>query len=178
MNTVAKLMAELGLIVQVVIRRSGLTRQGKRPTAPNFAKRDFTSWEPDPAWAGNMTEIATEEGKQALPRYGDRPALLAPARLRNGCSPRRGPGRSRAEHIAASRSGDVRGVISHNIHRLRSVCGSKIPIGYETEYWAGFTLELAAQEGLHSASGLTILKTCGIATHWRARDAFAPSRGI
>ncbi|MFD7071616.1 hypothetical protein ACFV97_30790 [Streptomyces sp. NPDC059913] len=137
-------MAELGLVAQVVRRRSGLTRQVKRPAAPDFVKRDFTAWEPDPVWAGDMTEIATEEGKQALPRYDHRPVLPAPARLRDGRPPRRGPGRGRAEHAAASRSGDVRGVIFHNTHRLRNVCGFKSPIGYEIEYWAGLTVELAA----------------------------------
>jgi transposase InsO family protein len=36
-NTVAKLMAELGLVARVVRRRAGLTRPGKRPAAPGLA---------------------------------------------------------------------------------------------------------------------------------------------
>jgi putative transposase len=58
-NTVAKLMAELGLVAQVVRRRSGLTGPGKRSAAPAFVKRDFV-------WEGDMTEIVTEEGKLHL----------------------------------------------------------------------------------------------------------------
>jgi putative transposase len=65
-NTVAKLMAELGLVARVVRRRSGLTRPGKRLAAPDFVKRDFTAEEPDLVWAGDMTEIVTEEGKLYL----------------------------------------------------------------------------------------------------------------
>ncbi|WP_256098580.1 DDE-type integrase/transposase/recombinase [Streptomyces agglomeratus] len=65
-HTVAKLMAELGLVAWVVRRRSGLTRPGKRPAAPDFVKRDFTAEEPDLVWAGDMTEIVTEKGKLYL----------------------------------------------------------------------------------------------------------------
>ncbi|MFG2596873.1 IS3 family transposase [Streptomyces sp. NPDC048462] len=62
-NTVARLMAELGLIARVVKHRKGLTRQGKRPAAPDHVKRDFTAEEPDLVWVGDMTEIVTAEGK-------------------------------------------------------------------------------------------------------------------
>lgn len=37
-------------------------------------------------------------GGRALPRHGHRPVLPAPARLRDGRPPRRGPGRGRVEH--------------------------------------------------------------------------------
>ncbi|WP_159007372.1 IS3 family transposase [Streptomyces sp. NRRL S-813] len=60
-NTVAKLMAELGLAGRK-IRRRGLTRPGKRAAAPDFVRRDFTAEEPDLVWAGDMTEIDTGEG--------------------------------------------------------------------------------------------------------------------
>ncbi|MFV5998550.1 IS3 family transposase [Streptomyces sp. NPDC056231] len=59
-DTVARLMAELGLVARVVKHRNGLTRPGRRPAAPDFVKRDFTAEEPDLVWAGDMTEIATE----------------------------------------------------------------------------------------------------------------------
>lgn len=65
MNTVAKLMAELGLVARVVRRRGGPTRLGKRPPA-ELVQRDFTAEEPDLVWAGDMTEIVTEEGKLYL----------------------------------------------------------------------------------------------------------------
>ncbi|MEU2508147.1 IS3 family transposase [Streptomyces sp. NPDC007863] len=65
-NTVAKLMAGLGLVARKVRRRSGPARPGKRPAAPDFVQRDFTAEEPDLVWAGDMMEIVTEEGKLYL----------------------------------------------------------------------------------------------------------------
>ncbi|WP_331751519.1 IS3 family transposase (plasmid) [Streptomyces globisporus] len=62
-NTVAKVMTELGLVARVVRHRRGLTRPGKRPAAPDFVKRDFTAEAPDLVWCGDMTEIVTGEGK-------------------------------------------------------------------------------------------------------------------
>ncbi|MFF9010892.1 DDE-type integrase/transposase/recombinase [Streptomyces goshikiensis] len=66
MNTVAHLMAELGLAGRKVRRRRGLTRPGKRPAAPDFVRRDFTADAPDQVWCGDMTEIITGEGKLYL----------------------------------------------------------------------------------------------------------------
>jgi transposase InsO family protein len=65
-NTVAKLMAELGLVARAVRRRAGLTRPGKRPAAPDWLRRDFSAPAPDTIWAGDMTEIETCEGKLYL----------------------------------------------------------------------------------------------------------------
>ncbi|KOV57278.1 hypothetical protein ADK64_40615 [Streptomyces sp. MMG1121] len=65
-NTIVKLMAELGLVARRVRRRRGLTRAGKRPAAPDFVKRDFTADGPDLVWCGDMTEIETGEGKLYL----------------------------------------------------------------------------------------------------------------
>lgn len=65
-NTVAKLMAELGLAGRKVKHRRSLTRPGRRPAAPDFVRRDFTTEEPDLVWTGDMTEIETGEGKLYL----------------------------------------------------------------------------------------------------------------
>lgn len=65
-NTVARLMAELGLVARVVRRRAGLTRPGKRPAAPDWPRRGFSAPAPDTIWAGDMTEIETGEGKLYL----------------------------------------------------------------------------------------------------------------
>lgn len=65
-NTIAKLMAELGLVARKVRRRQVLTRPGKRPASPDFVHRDFTAEEPDVVWCGDMTEIVTAEGKLHL----------------------------------------------------------------------------------------------------------------
>ncbi|MCX5205838.1 IS3 family transposase [Streptomyces sp. NBC_00237] len=85
-NTVACLMAELGLAGRKVHRRRGLTRPGKRPAAPDFVWRDFTADAPDQVWCGDMTAITTDEGKLYLATVIDlfsRPA----ARLRDGRTP-------------------------------------------------------------------------------------------
>ncbi|MFD4527300.1 IS3 family transposase [Streptomyces sp. NPDC058470] len=65
-NTIAKIMAELGLAGRGIRRRRGLTRPGERPAAPDFVRRDFTAEAPDLVWYGDMTEIKTGEGKLYL----------------------------------------------------------------------------------------------------------------
>ncbi|WP_199523888.1 IS3 family transposase [Micromonospora craterilacus] len=65
-NTIAQLMAEMGLAARTKRRRRGLTRPGKRPAAPDLVKRAFTAPAPDVAWCGDMTEIVTGEGKLYL----------------------------------------------------------------------------------------------------------------
>ncbi|GAA4574396.1 hypothetical protein GCM10023176_41370 [Micromonospora coerulea] len=65
-NTVAQLMTEFGLTARVKRHRRSLTRQGKRPAAPDLVKRVFTAPAPDVAWCGDMTEIRTDEGKLYL----------------------------------------------------------------------------------------------------------------
>jgi putative transposase len=63
-NTVARLMAELGLAGRAKPRRRrGLTRQGKRPVARDLVRRQFDAVAPDVLWCGDMTEIGTDEGK-------------------------------------------------------------------------------------------------------------------
>lgn len=62
-NTVARLMAELGLAGRLKRRRYSLTRQGKRPVARDLVHRNFDAVAPDVLWCGDMTEIATGEGK-------------------------------------------------------------------------------------------------------------------
>jgi putative transposase len=112
-NTVARPMAELGLVGRKVPRRRGPTRPGRRPAAPDFVRRDFTADAPDQVWCGDMTEITTGEGK------------LCPATVIDLFS-RRLPGYAMGAHhdaelvvaslnmAAATRAGDVKGVIFHS----------------------------------------------------------------
>ncbi|WP_406470114.1 IS3 family transposase [Streptomyces sp. NBC_01615] len=111
-NTVAKLMAELGLVARVVKHRRGLTRQGKRSAAPDFVHRDFTADEPDLVWAGDMTEIVTSEGKLYLATVID---LFSRRLLGYAMAPQHDAGLVVAalNMAAATRGGDVRGVIFH-----------------------------------------------------------------
>jgi len=66
-NTVAALMAELGLAARRKRRRKQTTRQGKgRWRAPDLIGRDFAADGLNRKWYGDGTEIVTDEGKLFL----------------------------------------------------------------------------------------------------------------
>ena len=66
-NTVAALMAEMGLAARPKKRRKGTTRPGKgRWKAPDLVKRDFPAEQVNLKWYGDGTEICTGEGKLHL----------------------------------------------------------------------------------------------------------------
>jgi transposase InsO family protein len=73
-NTIAQLMTELGLVARVKRRRRGLTRQGKRPAAPDLIKRRFTALRPDVAWCGDMTSSKPPARRRVSTR-ANRPAI-------------------------------------------------------------------------------------------------------
>ena len=112
-NTVAKLMAELGLAGRKPKRRRNQTRQGKRPAAPDRVGRKFTAPAPNVLWCGDLTEVDTDEGKLYLATVLD---LFS----------RRMLGYAMSEHhdadlavaslrmAAANRGGTVDGVIFHS----------------------------------------------------------------
>ncbi|MGW0581066.1 IS3 family transposase [Streptomyces sp. NPDC002920] len=61
-NTVTRLMAELGPAGRKIRRRGGLTRPGKRPAFADFARRDFTADAPDQVWCGDIQESGYDLG--------------------------------------------------------------------------------------------------------------------
>lgn len=66
-NTVAAIMADLGLVARRKRRRKSMTRQGKgRWRAPDLVKRDFGTDRLNHKWYGDGTEIRTDEGKLYL----------------------------------------------------------------------------------------------------------------
>jgi len=66
-NTVAALMAEMGLAARPKKRRKGTTRPGKgRWRAPDLVKRDFPAEQVNVKWYGDGTDIDTDEGKLYL----------------------------------------------------------------------------------------------------------------
>jgi len=66
-NTVAKLMAELGLQARRKRRRKQTTRQGRgRWRAPDLIGRNFGTDRLNRKWYGDGTEISTDEGKLHL----------------------------------------------------------------------------------------------------------------
>jgi putative transposase len=112
-NTVARLMADLGLAGRKPKRRRSLTKPGKRPVAPDLVGRKFTAIAPNLLWCGDLTEVDTDEGKLYLATVLDlfsrrmlgyamsehHDAALAVAALRMA---------------AVSRGGTVDGVIFHS----------------------------------------------------------------
>lgn len=112
-NTVAAVMAELGLSGRKPPKRRSSTRQGKRPVARDLVRRNFDAVAPDVLWCGDMTEIVTAEGRlwcagvidlfsrrllgYALGEHHD--ATLVAAAL---------------QMAVATRGGDVDGVIFHS----------------------------------------------------------------
>jgi putative transposase len=66
-NTVAQLMAELGLAARPKKKRKATTRPGKgRWRAPDLVKRDFKAAQVNLKWFGDGTELVTGEGKLYL----------------------------------------------------------------------------------------------------------------
>jgi putative transposase len=62
-NTVAELMAELGLAARRKKKRKATTRPGKgRWQAPDLIKRDFPAARVNQKWYGDGTDVATDEG--------------------------------------------------------------------------------------------------------------------
>lgn len=113
-NTVAKLMAQLGLAGRRPRRRpKHLTRQGKRPAAPDLVRRKFTAPAPDVLWCGDLTEIDTDEGKLYLATVLD---LYSRRLLGYAMSEHHDAELARAslQMAAAARGGTVDGVIFHS----------------------------------------------------------------
>ncbi|MFB7601190.1 IS3 family transposase [Streptomyces sp. NPDC056160] len=111
-NTIAKTMAELGLAGRKIRRRRGLTRPGRRAAAPDFVRRDFSADAPDQVWAGDMTEIVTSGGKPYLATVID----LFSRRLLGYAMGERHDAELVVASLymaAATRGGDVKGVIFH-----------------------------------------------------------------
>ncbi|MBQ0907017.1 IS3 family transposase [Micromonospora sp. U21] len=138
-NTIAQLMAELGLVARAKRRRRGLTRQGKLPAAPDLVKRQFTAPAPDVAWCGDMTEIATQEGKLYLATVID---LYSRHILGYAMGDRHDAGLVVAalNMAAVTRGGDVAGVIFHSdraANTARPTSPGRAPAGRCTSRWAG-----------------------------------------
>jgi transposase InsO family protein len=65
-NTVAQLMAQLGLVARPRRRRRSLTKPGRRPAARDHVRRQFVAVAPNLLWCGDLTEIVTDEGKMYM----------------------------------------------------------------------------------------------------------------
>ena len=112
-NTVARRMAELGLAGRAPKRRRSLTRAGKRPTAPDRVRRQFTAVAPNLLWCGDLTVIETDEGKLYLATVLD---LFSRRMLGYAMSQHHDAALAGAalRMAAASRGGNIDGVIFHS----------------------------------------------------------------
>ncbi len=112
-NTVANLMAELGLAGRKPKRRRHLTRQGKRKAAPDRVGRKFTAPAPNVLWCVDLTEIDTDEGKLYLATVLD---LFSRRMLGYAMSEHHDAALAKASlcMAAASRGGSIDGVIFHS----------------------------------------------------------------
>jgi putative transposase len=173
-NTVAKLMRELGLAARAKRKRKGATRQGKgRWRAPDLVGRDFTAERVNQKWFGDGTEIGTDEGKLHLASVLD---------IRS----RRILGFSLSEHhdadlaygglvmAAAVRGGDVAGVIFHTDQgseytaALVREAGGRLGIR-QSMGRPGSALDNAAIESWHSTLEFELLSQEHFATRAAAR---------
>jgi putative transposase len=112
-NTVAELMAELGLQGRKPNRRRSLTRQGKRRAASDQVWRHFDAVAPNVLWVGDMTEFETDEGKLYLATVID----LFSRRLLGyamGAHHDAALVSASLQMAAATRRGNVDGVIFHS----------------------------------------------------------------
>jgi putative transposase len=112
-NTVARRMAELGLAGRAPKRSRSLTRQGKRPAAPDLVRRKFTAAAPDVLWVGDVTMISTDEGPLYLASVED---LFSRRLLGYAMSEHHDAALTVAslQMAVATRGGDVDGVIFHS----------------------------------------------------------------
>ena len=138
-NTVAAVMAELGLAARRKKKRRSTTRPGKgRWRAPDLVKRDFPARQVNTKWYGDGTEIPTGEGKLYLASVMD-------------MASRRILGHALGEHhdaqlaygalvmAVAVRGGQVPGVILHT--------------DQGSEYTAGLVRQACSRLGISQSMG-------------------------
>ena len=112
-NTVAQIMAELGLVARVKKRRRNLTKPGRRSAAKDHVRRQFNAVAPNLLWCGDLTEIETDEGKLYLATVLD---LFSRNCLGYAFSAHHDAEVAEASLVmaVANRGGDVEGVIFHS----------------------------------------------------------------
>ncbi len=114
-NTVAAIMAGLGLVARRCRRRKQTTRQGRgRWRAPDLIGRQFAAEALNRKWYGDGTEIPTDEGKLFLDSVLDMGSRRI-VRVRPGRASRRRPGHRSAADVGRGRGGKdpIAGVILH-----------------------------------------------------------------
>jgi putative transposase len=177
-KTVEASMASQGLMARVKRRRRSLTRPDKAAAPiPDLVKRDFSAAAINEKWCGDLTEIPCDEGTLYLATVED----LASRRL---------PGFALGEHhdtelaagaltmAAATRGGDVRGVVFHSDkggeytgERFEATC---VALGVTQSMGrVGSALDNAAAESFNSTLEWELLSRRHFATKNQARREVA-----
>ncbi|WP_329089135.1 IS3 family transposase [Streptosporangium sp. NBC_01469] len=172
-NTVAARMAELGLVARVRRKPRSLTRQGRRPAAPDLVGRQFTAVAPDVLWCGDVTEIVTDEGKLYLATVED---LFSRRLLGYAMSDHHDAALTVAslQMAAVTRGGDVDGVIFHS-DRGSEYSAARFQVA--CRHWGvtqsmgrvGCALDNAAAESLNSTLKVEFVYRHRFATRAEAR---------
>ena len=177
-NTVAAVMAEMGLAARPKKKRRGTTRPGRgRWRAPDLVKRDFPAAKINVKWYGDGTEIPTDEGTLYLDSVLD-------------AASRRILGFALGEHhdtelaygalamAVAVRGGQVPGVIMHTDQgseytagAFRAACG-RLSIS-QSMGRPGSALDNAVIESWHSTLEFELRRIEHFATRAQARTRVA-----
>jgi putative transposase len=177
-NTVAKVMAGLGLAARRRRKRRSLTRQGNgRWRAPDLVGRDFTAESVNQKWFGDGTEIPTDEGKLHLASVldiGSRRILGFALSVHHDAE----LAYSALVMAAAIRGGNVAGVIFHTDQgseytsgTVRAACG-RLRIR-QSMGRPGSALDNAAIESWHSTLEFELLSREHFTTRTQARARVA-----
>jgi HTH-like domain/Integrase core domain len=114
-NTVAKLMAEEGLVARPKRRhRTGLTRSDRQARrAPDLVQREFSAPAPNVKWCGDFKQIDTDEGPIFLGSVEDLYSRRLLGFAMSECYPTAELAQAAIHMAVAVRGGDVAGVIFH-----------------------------------------------------------------
>ena len=107
-------MARQGLQGRSRRRRRGLTRPDRSADpVPDLLRRDFTAQSPDQKWVGDFKQINTAEGPVFLATVEDLYSRRMLGFATSDCYPTAGLATAALHMAAATRGGDVVGVIFH-----------------------------------------------------------------
>ena len=176
-NTVAGRMAGLGLAGRPPRRRRSLTRQGRRPAAPDLVHRGFNAVAPDVLWCGDVTQIDTDEGPLYLATTED---LFSRRMLGYAMSAHHDAALVVAslQMAATTRAGEVDGVIFHTDRgseytAARTAAACRVLGVVQSMGRVGCALDNAAAEAFNSTLKVEFVHRQHFATRAEARIKIA-----
>ncbi|MCP4306181.1 MAG: IS3 family transposase [bacterium] len=113
-KTVEASMRRQGLVGRAKKQRRSLTKQGKRPAAPDLLNRDFAADRPDVKWCGDFKQIDTVEGPCFLATVEDLFSRRMLGFALSDAYPTAELASAAINMAVAVRGGDISGVIFHS----------------------------------------------------------------